>query len=348
MKNQHIEFNTSNNKFLRISWGAILAGTLTVLVVLFLLNLLGLGIGLTTINPVTENNPLDGLGTGTIIWWAISNVAALFIGGMVAGRMSGLTSNSDGGLHGFLAWGLYTVLSIFLVTSAAGGIFNSFANTTYAIFSDSMSTNLAEELKSALDRGRDETTYSVNEIKQEAFQLINKAEKRNILPSSTSQQVKSAINTVEQEAEELLNELNLDENIEKFFNDISIDLDNNGNLSITGVNLDKDEILNGEEIKKYLAQNTDLSEAEIDGVIEKWNRKINRAIEKAEQYYEKIKKEAVQLADEAADQAGKYAIIAFFLLLLGAGAAFSGGVTGSPLLSLSEEHKKELSNKSNV
>ncbi len=100
MRNQYVQ-----NKFpkiSRISWGAIFAGALAAITVSFLLNMLGLGIGLTTIDPLTETNPLDGLGTGTIIWWGVSNLAALFMGGMVAGRMSGLPANSEGGASRFL------------------------------------------------------------------------------------------------------------------------------------------------------------------------------------------------------------------------------------------------------
>lgn len=340
MRNQYIEIVNAKNKISRISWGAVLAGTLTAFSVLFLLNLLGFGIGLTTIDPMTENNALDGLGTGTIIWWAIANIGALFIGGMVAGRMSGLPSNSDGGLHGFLTWGLYTLLSIYLVTSAIGGIFNGLAGAAGSIFTDSTATNIAEELKGAQDKGNDGATLSIENLKKEAFQLINTAEKNNILPNDSSEEVRSTLNEAQRDSKQLLNDLNLDENIDEFFNDISVDLDDNGDLKINGG--DMDEILNKEKIKDYLTKNTQLSEAEINGVIEKWDRKINKAVEKAEVYYAKVKKQAIETADKAADAVGKFSIIAFFLFLLGAGAAFAGGATGSPLLTVDEQHREEL------
>ncbi|CAM3480806.1 TIGR04086 family membrane protein [Aequorivita lipolytica] len=340
MRNQYIEIINDKNKFSRISWGAVFAGALTALVVLFLLNLLGFGIGLTTIDPMTENNPFDGLGTGTIVWWAIANVAALFIGGMVAGRMSGLPSNSDGGLHGFLAWALYTLLSIFFVTSTIGSIFNGLANTTQAIFSDSTGKNIAQELKSAQDKGQDDTTFSLDQLKREAFQLINKAEKYNILPNDASEEVRSTLNQTQRESQQFLNDLNLDENIDEFFNELTVDLDENGDLSISAGSADN--LLNREKIKDYLAQNTELSEAEINGVIEKWDRKINKAVDKAEQYYAEVKREAIEAADKTADAVGKFSIIAFFLLLLGAGAAFGGGATGSPILTVDEEHREDM------
>ncbi|RYY08132.1 MAG: hypothetical protein EOO36_24060, partial [Cytophagaceae bacterium] len=53
----------------RISWGAIFAGTVLAIVLQLALSLLGLGIGLGTIDPLTEQNPMAGIGTGAAIWW---------------------------------------------------------------------------------------------------------------------------------------------------------------------------------------------------------------------------------------------------------------------------------------
>lgn len=339
MRSQYINIQNKIPKISRISWGAILAGTLTAVAVSFLLNMLGLGIGFTSIDPMTETNTLHGLGTGTIIWWALSNLAALFIGGMVAGRMSGLPSNSDGGLHGFLAWGLYLILSVYLVTSTIGGIFNGMASAANSIFSDSTATNVAQALKDAQKKGTDDATFSLEKIKKEAFQLINAAEKNDILPNDASEEVRGAMNKVQNESNAFFNDLNLDENINEFFNDLSVDLDDDGNLTITADGAD--DILNKEDIKNYLTENTNLTQAEINGVIEKWDRKIDTAVNKAEQYYDKAKAKAAEITEETTDAIGKYSIIAFFLFLLGAGAAFAGGAVGSPLLTVEDEQHED-------
>ena len=340
MRNQYIEIKNTKNKYSRISWGAVLAGTLTALTVVFLLGMLGFGIGLTTIDPMTEVNSMDGLGTATIVWWGVTNVVALIIGGMVAGRMSGLPSNADGGLHGFLAWGLYTVLSLYLVTSTIGGVFNGLASTASSIFGDSTATNIAEQLNAAQDKGQEDSALSLESIKEEAFQLIRQAERNNILPNDASEEVRSTLNNAQRDGSQLLNDLNLDENIDEFFNELSVDLDENGDLTINAG--DAGDILNKEDIKDYLIENTELSEAEINGVIQKWDRKIDKAIDKAEATYLKVKKNAIRAADKTADAVGKFSIIFFFLLLLGAGAAFFGGAIGSPVLTVDEEHREDL------
>jgi hypothetical protein len=84
--------------------------------------MLGFAIGFATIDPVSEQNPLRGLGLGSAIWWIISSIIALFAGGWVSSRLAGLQRVFDGALHGIVTWGLVILVSIYLVTSAIGSI----------------------------------------------------------------------------------------------------------------------------------------------------------------------------------------------------------------------------------
>jgi vacuolar-type H+-ATPase subunit H len=332
-------FENLANKVSRISWGAIFAGTLTALAVVLMLNLLGLGIGLTTIDPMTEANPLKGLGTGALIWMGISNLVALFVGGLVAGRMSGLPSNSDGGLHGFLAWALFAMISIYLITSSIGTMVNGMSSAISGLFGNSQSEKIIVQMDEAQKKGKSNVDFSYDNIKSEAFQLINKAEKYDILPEDASGEARETINEVESETQEAYNKLNLDENIDQFFNDLSFDLDDNGDLNIT-VDGNQD-FLNKEDMKSYLINNTELSESEIDGLVNKWDKNIEKAVNKAESFYAKAKQKAIVYSDKAADAIGKLSIAAFLIFFFGALAAFFGGATGSPLLTVSEERKEE-------
>jgi hypothetical protein len=236
---------------------------------------------------MTESDPLNGLGTGTLIWLGLSNLVALFVGGMVAGRMSGYPSKSDGGLHGFLSWALFALVSFFLITSAVGTMVNGLSSAVSGVFGGSQNDTVKVMLDKAQQKGEDNTTLSYENIKKEAFQLINNAEKYNILPVDTSEITRKTVNETEKEAKQAFYDLNLDQNIDNFFNDLSFDLDENGVLKITvdgGV-----DFLNKEELKNYLAENTGLSEAEINGMIKKWDKNIEIAMDKAEMYYAKAK-----------------------------------------------------------
>lgn len=106
--------------FKRVSWGAIFAGVVIAFVTMLALSLLGVAIGLGTIDPVEEQNPLAGLGTGAAIWWALSMLAAIFVGGWVAGRLAGVPRKFEAGLHGAVTWALVTLLSVYFVTSSIG------------------------------------------------------------------------------------------------------------------------------------------------------------------------------------------------------------------------------------
>ena len=112
----------------RISWGAVFAGAVVALATQLLLGMLGLGIGASTINPTTEQNPANGLGTGAAIWFTISTLLSLFAGGMVAGRLAGMPLRADGMLHGLVVWGTSTLLTFYLLTTAIGGIIGGTAS----------------------------------------------------------------------------------------------------------------------------------------------------------------------------------------------------------------------------
>lgn len=107
----------------RISWGAIIAGTVLALGISFLFNLLGVGIGMSTIDPGKGGVPsADTLGIGAAAWWVISSLVALFIGGFAAARLGGVRNQGDAVLHGLVTWGVVTLITFYLLTTAVGGL----------------------------------------------------------------------------------------------------------------------------------------------------------------------------------------------------------------------------------
>lgn len=105
----------------RLSWGAIFAGTVTALSVQLLLTLLGISVGLWTM-PAAGSEFMQELGIGAAIWAILSFIIALYCGGWIAGRMSDLRNRLDGMLEGFMVWGVVTVITFMLLTTAIGGI----------------------------------------------------------------------------------------------------------------------------------------------------------------------------------------------------------------------------------
>jgi len=119
----------------RVSWGAVFAGVVAALVVQLLLNVLGLGIGASSLDAAnTGDNPsASGFSTTAGIWWTISGIVASLIGGIVAGRLCGTSDDNTARWHGFVSWATATLIMFYLLTSAVGGIiggtFNALGST---------------------------------------------------------------------------------------------------------------------------------------------------------------------------------------------------------------------------
>jgi hypothetical protein len=107
----------------RISWAAIIGGVILVVTIQLLLSLLGAGIGLGTININSGTTPdASSLGIGAGAWWIITSIVALAFGGFAAAWMAGVELRWDGVLHGLITWGIATLLTLWLLSSAIGGI----------------------------------------------------------------------------------------------------------------------------------------------------------------------------------------------------------------------------------
>lgn len=106
-----------------ISWGAVFAGVVVALVVQAIINLLAVSAGTAVLDPVGGQNPSASsfsMAAGTV--WIVSGLIASACGGYVAGRLAGRPVESTCGWHGLVSWAMTTVVVLYLITSAAGGI----------------------------------------------------------------------------------------------------------------------------------------------------------------------------------------------------------------------------------
>jgi F0F1-type ATP synthase membrane subunit b/b' len=108
----------------RLSWGAVIAGSVIALIIQLALNLLGISIGVSTINPQYGEDSAEpkALATGAAVWIGVSTLLALFAGGWLAARFAGLPNDVDGLLHGIMVWGVVMLISIFLLLTSIGRI----------------------------------------------------------------------------------------------------------------------------------------------------------------------------------------------------------------------------------
>ena len=123
----------------RVHWGPIVAGLLTALTTLLMLSLLGLAIGLTTVNAGTaaaQGGPPPDAGRNSAIWAGVSGILSFLLGGYVAGRTAALFNRGWGALNGALVFMLAVPLILWLAGQGLGTVLGSLGNLSGALASN--------------------------------------------------------------------------------------------------------------------------------------------------------------------------------------------------------------------
>jgi len=108
----------------------VLAGVVVSLVAHLILNMIGIGVGASTVDVAAADNPAAStFSIGAAVWWTVSGIIAAFLGGYTAGRLSGKPKNSTASWHGLTTWALTTLIIFWLLSSAVGGILGGIYNT---------------------------------------------------------------------------------------------------------------------------------------------------------------------------------------------------------------------------
>ena len=152
----------------RISWGAIIGGVVIALAVQMLLSMLGLGLGLTTIEPASGGTPdATSLSMGAVGWWVVSALLAMLAGGYVASRLAGTTDKKDGMLHGLLTWGSMLIISVWLLTSVVGSILGGAFNMLGSAVS-----GVSQTVANAVPQAADAAGLSTEDVQRQVDDLL--------------------------------------------------------------------------------------------------------------------------------------------------------------------------------
>jgi hypothetical protein len=112
----------------RVRWAPVLAGLLTVYAAMTVFAVLGLALGLSTLD---VNNP-RGLVLGAGIYGIITSLLAFAFGGFIAGRSSAVVGTQNGILNGAMVWISSVVLMVTLLTSGIGMVIGLVPETASA------------------------------------------------------------------------------------------------------------------------------------------------------------------------------------------------------------------------
>lgn len=174
----------------RISWGAIIAGVLLALTVQFMLGLLGLGIGLATIDPNGGETPTAAtLASSSGIWALAVVLIGIFVGAFTAARLAGSPEKSDSLLHGVVTWATSTLLIVYLLTSGISAVVGSafgvlgssiqgISSAAQAIVPNSLGelpAGLRGQAEQLLQRGTQQAQQAAGEVQQQANEAANDA-----------------------------------------------------------------------------------------------------------------------------------------------------------------------------
>lgn len=106
----------------RVRWGPIFAGLFAAMSALVVLSLLGLAIGLSSVD--AGDRPANfGIGAG--VWGAVSALAAFFFGGWMAARTAARDREQNGLLQGAMVWMVAVPLMIYLLAGGIGSLFRT-------------------------------------------------------------------------------------------------------------------------------------------------------------------------------------------------------------------------------
>ncbi len=113
-----------------IAWAPVIAGGVTATAITFILLELGAGLGFAVASPWREGNPSAGsLAVMSLIWLVITQWVASGMGGYLTGRLRTRWVDTHrhevffrDTAHGFLSWGVATVIVVGVLASAASSI----------------------------------------------------------------------------------------------------------------------------------------------------------------------------------------------------------------------------------
>lgn len=105
-------------------WSAVFAGATVAITLWVLLQMIGMGIGLASVD-VGDAGSLRTVGIGTTVWTAVTPLIALFIGGLVTGRLAATYSQRSGAMHGFVVGAFASLIGLFVMLSVVSTVANA-------------------------------------------------------------------------------------------------------------------------------------------------------------------------------------------------------------------------------
>jgi len=306
----------------RISWGAVIGGVVLALVVQLLLGMLGLGIGLSTVDPGTGDTPsAQAFGIGAGIWWIVSSLLALFIGGWVAAHLAGIPQRTDGLLHGLLAWAVATLFTIYLIATGLGNLIGGTASMlgSVASYATQAAASVAPEIAGRVQRELEARDIGLEDVRREALQLLRQTGTPELQPENVRERAQETLGQAQTSASQAARAPGT--------------ADEEAGTLIDRVLTQAQETVQAadrEALVNVVVARTGQSREQAQQTVQNWIDQYQAARVRVEQAAERTAAQARETADQAAEAMSRAALWTFAGLLLAAIAAALGGALGRP------------------
>lgn len=291
----------------RISWSAIFAGVVISMVVYLLLVILGTAIGASTIDPLQEQNPLEGIATGAAIWTGLSMLIAIAAGAYASGRHAW----REGATHGVLMFGVNTLICtgflLVIANSAVTGAMSVVGTGLQTVGNGvaAIAPGASQMVKEKLN----DNNLNLDDFKNQLETTLRQTGKPALQPEALQQQ---AVN----EGNNAQHQIKQGGDISQFIKGLA---DRNSATF---------EAADREALKNIIVARTGKSDAEAEQIVSQTEKNYQAARAK----YEELKKQAEQTAREAGEKAAaataKASWFTFFMLIVEAVLAGAMGALG--------------------
>ncbi len=271
-------------------WSAVFAGTALSIGLWILLQVLGMGLGLSAVD-TDDAGSLRGVGIGTGIWSLIAPLIALFVGAMLTGRLAGTRDRNVGAMHGSVTWALAMAVGLWAIVTLVSTMVNGVARAgSAAVQASSAVVTGAARAGASVDGGNVMSALGIDS--DDLVAPINQRLQREGKPQITPEQLEATVKSV-------------------------------ARRGVRNGKLDRSVLV------EELARNTSLSRADAEDIANDVEARYNDVSTRVQTRASEIGDKATEVGLEAADKAGKTLLAGGLMMLLSLGAAVGGGALGA-------------------
>lgn len=315
----------------RVSWGAILVGTVVALALMVFFSTLGIAIGAAAVDPLYDDNPLSGVGVGSGLYLIVTQLISLAVGGFAAAKLAGVPRMPSSLLHGVAVWALATLLLAWTAIAGGGAIFG--AASTMIDNTARATVNAVEAVApddfSFPDIGEIASEISVEDLPPEVQSTL---EENGITMEQLRRETRQAFRNVvsQQEQERAMSILrNALADALRSPGDIGEEVSDAVGSLVEG----PDAVFSEEdrqEVLEALQRRLGLSEEEVEQIVETVETRFDGAIDQMRQTLDAIQQQALEVAQTASSVLSTTAWYLTLASLLGFAAAAGGAFAGKP------------------